>query len=339
MVSVTPVIYILHGDDEFTITQQIAELKSKIDPPSAAELNTTVLDGRTFTLNALVNASNSMPFLANRRLVILNSLWGIINAEVSKQKFLEILIAVPPTTALVLTFDESLTKREMRKRNQTHWLEKWANEAGSRVFIREYLIPQGAFLVDWIQHRAEELGGQMDPMAAMRLADWIGDDIRLADQEIRKLLEYVNHARSVTVADVENVSLDVREGDIFKLVDSLGSRRSQEALEVFHRLQEDQDNQAIFGMVVRQFRLIIQAREILDQGGGEAELINRLGLSPFVARKVISQSRNFSTAAVKRIYHQLLEIDIAQKTSEMDLGLNLDLFTVELTQPSSPSPG
>jgi len=339
MVTETPVIYILHGDDEFTIAQQIAELKNKISPSSSAELNTTVLDSRTFSINAMMNACNSMPFLANRRLVILNSPWGIINSEATRQKFMDVLVNVPPTTALVLTFDESLTKREMRKRHQVHWLEKWADEAGSKVYIREYLIPQGAFLVDWIQQRAEELGGQMEPVAAMRLADWIGDDIRLADQEIKKLLEYVNQARTITVADVENVSLDVREGDIFKLVDSLGGRRSQEALEVFHRLLEDQDDQAIFGMVVRQFRLIIQAREILDQGGGEAELINRLSLSPFVARKVISQARNFSTDAVKRIYHQLLEIDIAQKTSEMDLSLNLDLFTVELTQLSSHSRG
>lgn len=339
MVSDTPVIYILHGDDDFTISQQIADLTNKIDPPSAAELNTTILDGRTFSLNTLVNASNSMPFLANRRLVVLNSPWGIINSETTRQKLLDILMAVPPTTALVLTFDEALTNRDMKRRRQTHWLEKWAGETGSRVYIREYLIPRGPLLVDWIQHRTEELDGKIEPAASMRLADWIGDDIRLADQEIKKLLEYVNHARPVTVADVENVSLDVREGDIFKLVDSLGSRRSHEALEVFHRLLEDQDDQAIFGMVVRQFRLIIQAREILDQGGGEAELINRSGLSPYVARKVISQARNFSTASVKRIYHQLLEIDIAQKTSEMDLGLNLDLFTVELTQPSSHSRG
>jgi DNA polymerase III subunit delta len=339
MFSETPVIYILHGDDDFTISQQIADLKKKIDPPSAAELNTTTLDGRTFSLNTLVNASHSMPFLANRRLVILNSPWGIINSESTRQKFLDILMAVPPTTALVLTFDEALTNRDMKRRHQTHWLEKWADEAGSRVYIREYLIPQGPLLVDWIQHRTEELDGRIEPAASMRLADWIGDDIRLADQEIKKLLEYVNRARPVTLTDVENVSLDVREGDIFKLVDSLGSRRSHEALEVFHRLLEDQDDQAIFGMVIRQFRLIIQAREILDQGGGEAELINRSGLSPYVARKVISQARNFSTASVRRIYHQLLEIDIAQKTSEMDLGLNLDLFTVELTEPSSHSRG
>ena len=72
MAATAPVVYIFHGDDEFSISRNLTALKTKMGDPSIAELNTTHLDGRTANLDELVTSSAAMPFLSDRRLVIVD---------------------------------------------------------------------------------------------------------------------------------------------------------------------------------------------------------------------------------------------------------------------------
>ena len=84
-------------------------------------------------------------------------------------------------------------------------------------------------------------------------------------------------------------------------------------------------------MVVRQFRLLIQAREILDARGNQNDVARALGVHPFVAEKTTQQAARFSIESLEAIYHQLLSIDERVKTSQVTLDLAMDTLVVELT--------
>jgi DNA polymerase-3 subunit delta len=84
-------------------------------------------------------------------------------------------------------------------------------------------------------------------------------------------------------------------------------------------------------MVIRQFRLLLLAREVIDGRGGEREVEQALGVHAFVAEKVYGQAKRFTLPALETIYHKLLEMDEAAKTSQVTLDLALDLFVVEMT--------
>jgi DNA polymerase-3 subunit delta len=328
-----PVIYIFHGEDEFAIAQHITGLREKQADP--AGLNFTTLDGKNLSFDELVTVTNSMPFLAARRLVVLTNPLAQFNQEPARQKLLDFLEKIPSTTGLVLVEYRPLTDKEMRKKNQTHWLETWARQAGERVFISECRLPTGNDLVTWIRQRARYLGGEFSLPAADLLANLVGEDARLLDQEIRKLLAYVNFQRPVQPDDVQLLTASYGEGDIFELVDALGNRNGRKAMAMSHLLLSRQDALSIFGMVVRQFRMLLLSREILDNGGGEAEIIRSMkeiqyNIPPFVARRLITQSRYFSLSDLEAIYHRLLSIDIAAKSSEMDPDLSLDLLIADL---------
>jgi DNA polymerase-3 subunit delta len=99
---------------------------------------------------------------------------------------------------------------------------------------------------------------------------------------------------------------------------------------MLHRLLDYQDYLSIFGMVVRQFRLLVQTREILDEGGGKADMMQRLTKSAYLGDKLIAQARKFSLDDLKRIYHKLLDIDEAHKTSQMPGELALEMLVTAL---------
>ena len=326
-----PAVYILHGDDEFGITEFIHILEQKIGEPSTAEMNTTRLDGKSTSLNTLVTAAHAMPFLAERRLVILDDPLGNLKSAANRERFTTVLENSPITTALVVIIPRLLTDKSDRDDRPKHWLLKWVSTQGSRVYARSFKLPEGSQMARWIQTRAVEMGGNISFQAAGLLGSYVQDNPRLAAQEISKLLAYVNYRRTIDIDDVEQLTPDSAEGNVFHMVDAIGNRNGQLALRTLHRLLENNDPLSLFGMIIRQFRLLIQVKEMLDAGYREADIAKPLNTYPFVVRKLASQSRNFSLQNLESIYHKLLDIDEAIKTGRTDVEVALDTCIVALT--------
>jgi DNA polymerase-3 subunit delta len=346
-----PTIYLLHGDDEYAIAQAVDELEHKLGEPATASLNTSRLDGNSYNLDQLPSVANALPFLATRRLVILTHPLARLSdskaqeaqktkeaqkAKETQEKFKEMLEKVPPTTALVLVEYHLLTSEANRKKNKFHWLEKWAIEHPDTVFLKAYPAPKGAEMARRIQATARKGGGQITPAGAELLASLVDNDPRLADQEIEKLLAFVNYSRLVDFDDVQAITADTGEGDIFTLVDALGSQDGRKAMGMLQRLLEYQDYYAIFGMVVRQYRLLIQTRELFEQGKQLGEIQRALNQHPYVAEKLLGQARRFALPELERVYRRLLETDEAVKTSLMPERLALETFVSGVTTPLPP---
>ena len=330
MVEKAPVVYVLNGEDEFAISSFLTTLQAKMGDATTAEMNTTRLDGRSLSIDALTNAVCAMPFLSPRRLVILTNPLAKLNSSTLREKFVALLEQVPPSTALVLIENRLLTDERDRRNKKPHWLEEWAHRAGERAVVLTYPLPRGEVVFRWIQERAKAMGGQFTTEAAERLVDQAGNEPRLLDQEIRKILTYVDFKRPVEPDDVDHLTPFSRQGDIFALVDALATHRGRDAQGMLHRLLEEQDALSIFGMVVRQFRLLLQTREVIDKGGREVDIVRELKISPFVAGKLAPQAHHFTQKQLEGIYRRLLELDEAAKTSLIESELALDILVVSL---------
>jgi len=184
---------------------------------------------------------------------------------------------------------------------------------------------------------AVSLGGQIKPDAARALAFLVDGDLRMVDQELQKLLAYVNGKRPISEEDVMTLTADANQGDIFTLVDALAMRDARNSMRMLHRLLEYNDYFAIFGMITRQFRLLIQTREALDQGIPENAVASFLKINPYVAGKLLQQARRLTMSELENAYRRLLEVDKAVKTSQADDELALEIFVTTFTAaPSEP---
>jgi len=85
-------------------------------------------------------------------------------------------------------------------------------------------------------------------------------------------------------------------------------------------------------MIHRQFRLLIQAREILDAGGKVQDIERELQVLGFVARKLSDQARRFSLAQLLEIYDRLLKIDHDMKTGGTPGDVAFELLIADLTR-------
>jgi len=326
--------YILHGEDEFSRAEQIADFKEKIGDATVRDFNVTVLDGRKVTLAELHHAADAVPFLADKRLVIVEGLLTRLSAGRGKgsddepsgaaKEFLSGLLAylpqVPDSTRLMFVESKTLPP--------SNPVLKLADAQKGKTIIA-FERPKNA--AGWIEKRVKKHGGEIDHKAAATLATMIGSDLRRLDSEIQKLVTYVNAARPIKGEDVTRLVSASIEANIFDLVDALGRRDGRRAIRELHRLLDLGENAlGLLAMITRQFRLLIQVKDLQEKNVPAPEVAQALGQHPFVIEKIGQQARNFSIEQLERIYSHLLDIDVGIKTGEVSDVLALDLLVAEL---------
>jgi DNA polymerase-3 subunit delta len=352
-------ITLLHGKDEFAISQKVAKLCSGLGGAGAMELNTTRFDGRLgLDLEELNTAINALSFLAPRRVVVVENPRAAFPArpagkkgagasagsdelpeEISDQnqktvpedpqhtrrkKFLGLLENAQPDTAIILVEYEALGEKD--------WLKKWADQSKPQVTVELQKLPYIGEMPGWIAREARHLGGSIMPDAAEDLVAMVGDNTRQASLELEKLLTYVDRQRPVNRADVEKLSTGSGQANIFKFVDALAGGNVREAQKMLHRLLETEESQFIWGMLIRQFRLLLQTRVLLDEGARSDRIQKELKLQEFQARALLPQAGRFTIGELEAIYHRLLEIEVAAKdySKQVPLEVSLDLFVVNI---------
>jgi len=324
-------VHLWHGEDEYAIDAEIKKLQKELGDSSLAEMNTVRLDGRSSSLDEWETAFYTLPFMTAQRMVILTNPLARLTSPAAQERFKKLAAKVPPAVRLVLVEYKTLTEKRERDRGHYHWLEKWGMEGSEGIDLKNFPPPYPDRMPERIRQIAKEMGAQIEPEAAVLLATLVGSEPRIADQELKKLHAYVNYQRAIALTDVELVVADQGHGNIFNLVDAIGEKNGRKAADLLHRLLEVQETITIFGMVVRQFRLLIQAREVMEGGGNAGEIARQVRLHPAVAEKVLRQARRFSLPQLEAIYRRLSELDEQMKTGGMAGELALETFVAEVT--------
>jgi DNA polymerase III subunit delta len=322
-----PTFYVLHGDDEFSRKAEVRTMRSRMGDQSTAELNTVFHDGRSTSVAEVVAAAQQMPFLSDKRLVIVDGMlmWltrkgGGKTAKAEMEKLVAELPRLPDSARLVFVESETL--------DANHPVLKLVNQE-PRGYAKAFNPPRDP--TRWIIKQVEHHGGAIEPQAAAALAALVGMDLGAADNECIKLLTYVGTNRPITEADVSLLTQHVPDVVIWDMVDALAARNGKTALLLIHRMLKDKSNEplGLMAMINRQFRLLLQAKEMLQAGGNVYDIPDVR--SSFVVQKLTQQARNFTSEELENIYRHLLEVDHGLKSGKYAKPeLALDLLVASL---------
>lgn len=316
-------IYVFYGDDGFSAHEALGELLEGVGPPDVRDANVTRLEAGEFSLDRFGAAAMVVPFLADRRLVIVRGLLSAADGSRAQRGrarapsetaaadpaagLLELLEALPPTTDAVFLDEKLAPSNPLRGA-----IRKLGPE---RASVQEFPALRFDALDAWVRRRAEAKGAQIEQRAVALLVEHVGSDLWTLDSEIEKLAIYCA-GRPVTAEDVSALVSQTRDASIFALVDAVMENRTDAALKVMARLLGGGTSaQAQIGMIARQARMVALAQELGRTKVAQGDWGKRLGTgSDFVVRKVTEQARRFPPEAVRRLYGLLVEADLAMKT-------------------------
>jgi DNA polymerase-3 subunit delta len=326
-------VYFFIGDDLDALQAVERAMIGEVGNPDMATLNIARLNGRTDNLDELVKNIGLFPFGVEKRLVIYTDSLERIRDKKDIERWQKIVENVPPSTILMLEFPTILVKKKewMWKAYADHtWLAKWAERKDDWFFFKEFRIPSRRELPVRIIQMAKDEGGQIENHAADELAHLTGDDILLIRQEVKKLCMYVNGERSITAADVRLLCSTIPEEDVFAMVDAFALGDAPKALHHLKLMFANQDYVRVFSIVVRQFRLLLLAKEALQEGS-EGSVASRIGEREFVAQKAIQQSKRFTFEELENIYRALYDMDGDVKRGNITPEVGLELIFFEKT--------
>ena len=326
-------VRILQCEDELALDRAILEVISQVNAdPGIADLNISRLDGRANNPVEIATAINAMPFLADSRLAILEYALPAGRDEAAREKFLRLLESSPETTCIMLVLADEFKAygagSGWQNIRRDHWLRKWQEAHRELAGWEELPLPELKSMPGWIQQEARREGGEITAQAAAELAATTGNNTLWAAAELGKLLTYTECKRPVSLEDVRVLCASGDQTNIFEMVEAVTRGDARRGMKLLHQMLEKEDAQVIFGMIVRQFRMLIQAKVILDEHGGVAEVTQALKTADFVARKLVDQARRFSLVELQEIYRKLLDIDMESKNSTTPWEVALDTFVV-----------
>jgi len=326
-------VYLFYGEEDYLRRQAVHELTRRLLPGEAAQFNFDLLDGEETSLEQVISLAQAPPFLSSRRLVVVRhapyfagrgkkagavGMAGTAGAdtpaeEEAKEKpeekaFLAYLQNPAATACLVLETGHPVDQRKK--------IFKAVQKAGQAI---EFAHLKNEDLNRWLLKQAARAQKKMAPGTAELIIGRVGQSMTLLSNELQKLIAYTGENSVITSEDVRQVTPRLVEENIFAVVDALGERRAKRALTgIRDLLAAGEPPPVILAMVARQFRLLLQVKELAAKGDQPAEISKQLGVPPFVAKKISAQSKNFSFAQLEQTLEQLLAFDVAIKSGRQD---------------------
>ena len=327
-------LYGFYGGNDFSMKEALDGIKEKLGDREMVATNTTVFQGKDIALEQLISTCDTIPFLAPKRLVIVEGLLSLFEYTDRGKRpprhkssgwysLAEYVGKMPESTVLVL-MDSNIRKSNPLFKE----LLPAANE------VKEFKPLQGPQLGNWIRNRVEGLGGSISAEAVKLLTGLIGSNLWVLSGEIEKLSLYTQGGR----IERENVMALVEEARIFTvfdMVDTILEREGDAAIKLLHRLEEEGAAPPyLLTMITRQFRMVIQAKAMMLKKRRLNEIGNALAINNrWALNKTMEQAREHSIERLGTIYRRLLDTDISIKTGRLrgDKGeLALDLLVSEL---------
>jgi DNA polymerase-3 subunit delta len=287
-------VTLLVGEEDFLADEILAGLVNEVLAPEDQRMNLDVLDA-TQPLGDVLTRLDTAPFFGPARVVVVR------RVEAMRESEHEPLIAFldrggHPTVAIFIA-------RELDRRRRLFATFKRVG----RVIETKPLPPRE--VPAWAVRRFDAAGKRTAAGTGERLAALAGGSLRDLAHEVEKIVAYVGDRPTVTPADIDAIASHTGEASIFKCVDALGARDAAGALRALNDILATHEPLQVLFMVARQFRLILRAHTLIGARRPPADLAERLGVHPFVARKLSEQARGYQAGHFAPIFSAIEDTD------------------------------
>lgn len=315
-------ILFLYGADTFRsrqyLRQSVEQFRKTRDPQG---YNVVFLDGKKDAAGKILTEIVSMPFLAERRMIVIDNILSNSDKELLRALISRIADnKIPQSNVVIFWQGETISKvKEAKELSELLKKEKYA---------QEFAVLTGAQLSGWVEKELQSRGGSIDRPALEFLCSNAGRDMWRLNSLIDQLVAYADK-RQIALADCQKFLDEKIDDNIFNLVDAIVQKNSKAAFTLLaeQRRQGEEDGK-ILGLLAWQFRILVEMADLLERTGNATSdiLAKELGIHPFVAKKNMNVVRSHSLSELEKMYQSLLAIDYKTKTGKAPQSLLLDLF-------------
>ena len=292
-------IITITGTNSYLVRRRLGELVSKF-VAEYGELALERIDAEEADLSTVRDAVSSLPFLSNRKMVVVRNLSAL---KPSPEQIEQIISSITNSTDVV--FYEPITD----KRTTFYKILK------SKTKLEYYQDLDSRELAKWLASEAKNLDAKLSLADANFLVDRVGTNQAILANELEKLLTYKS---DVHREDIELLTEPTPQSKVFDLLDAAFSGDKKRALKLYEeqRIQKVQP-QAILAMMAWQLRLIALAKHAGQRRADE--VASDIGANVFPVSKAFGLAEKIEDKKLKILTSEALDIDVRGKTTSLDM--------------------
>lgn len=288
-------IVVLTGPNDYMRNFALKQLKADFLSTND-EFSLEVIDASETDMGRVIDSVASVPFLSDRRMVVLTS---ISVAKSLADDIDKIINATSDTTDLIIDepkFDKRLSLYKTLKR---------------KAEFREFNEFDERQLANWLVAEAKQRQATISLADARYLISRVGSNQLMLDSELEKL---INYNPSITKESINLLVYPTPSSSIFDLLEAVFTGNKRRAIELY----EDQrrqlvEPQEIMGMIIWQLHILAVVKF-----NSSADIASKSKINPYVVQKTSRITSRLSESQVKRLVKSATELDYRLKSSAID---------------------
>jgi DNA polymerase III subunit delta len=322
-------VYLFYGAEDYLIKYYIDSITKIILNNENSELNYISFDGKT-DVNSIIANCETLPMFSDKKLVIAKNS-GLFKSKKGdatdnssdkksiKDKLSEYVENMPSYTCLILV------ETEIDKRL------KLVNAIKKYGLIVELDFQKPVDLVKWVIKVFRSYNISIEQMPASYLVENSEYSMTELLNEIEKIVNFVGDKDQISINDIESVCNKSIKSRIFDLTDAVSGGNISKAFILLNDMAAlKEPMQKVLFMIIRQIRMLYRIKLLKQKGMREDLVSKQLGLTPFVASKVMSISRNLDISVLEKAMYYSLELDESIKTGRITDRIAIELLIASM---------
>ena len=306
--------YLLCGEEAYLKVQYKNKLLKALNPDDDT-MNFNHYEGRNIDVKELIDLCETMPFFADRRVVLLEDTGFFKN---KCDELADYIKELPDYLCLVFVEDE------VDKRSKMYKAVKSCGRIG------EFARQDEKTLMQWAAGILKREGKNITQRDMELLLTMTGIDMGNLRMELEKLITYTGDRNVVTRADIQEVCTTQTQNKIFDMVRAVTEKNQKRALDLYYDLLTlKEPPMRILFLLAKQFRQLLLVKEYTEEGVAQPEMASRLGVPSFVVRNIASCARSYRISELRQAVTDFVDAEEAVKTGRLQDVLSVELLIVK----------
>ena len=310
--------YLLYGEERYLIDK---ELKNIIDSKNIEDINISKYNLEENTIKEILEDAQTVSLFSSNKLIIVDNAYifnRVMTKKIDDLDLLEKYLKTPNINTTIIFIDNN------EKIDSVKNIVKLIKENGN---IKEFnqLKNINKIVSDMFQDY------KVSSSAINLLLERVGNNLELIYKEVEKLKLYKIDDKIINIEDVEDLTVENINIDIFKFVDDIINKNKNNAIKTYNQLIAiNEEPIKIVALLASKFRLMYQANQLIKKGYTEDAISEILKVHKYPVHLAILAGYKYNPKLLLKYLNDLADLDIGIKTGEKDKELALELFILSL---------
>ncbi|HYF97128.1 MAG TPA: DNA polymerase III subunit delta [Patescibacteria group bacterium] len=286
------------GPNSFALKKALQEIRLKF-AQEFGDLSIEIIDGEESSFEQVIAAIESVPFLAQKKLIIIYSVSAVKEAT---DKVESLVIGASETNELIIV------EPKVDKRSAYYKYLK------SKTELEEFNELDERKLANWLVNEAKDNKAKLNFSDAYYLVQRVGNNQESVSNELKKLTAY---DKDISKENIDKLTEASPQTNVFNLLDAAFGGNAKKALKIY----DEQRSQGVeplnvLAMLTWQMHLVA----LVDSAGkrSDSEIMRESNMKPFVLNKSKAIARRMGRPGIGNMLNKLVETDKQLKTTSVN---------------------